>query len=258
MDLLLAKKYEAEKHDPTGWWISEKLDGVRAYYRDGKLYTRTGHVIATPNWFLGANLIPYQLDGELWTGRGGFQDVVSIVRKKIPVDEEWKSITFQIFDIPDLQEIYEVRMKTLKNFITHSQSLHHFDYVKQWKCESKSHLMGELIRVENLNGEGLMLRQPESSYEWKRSGTLLKVKSTMSDEVEIIGYEGGKGKYVGMVGSLVVKNSSGIQFKIGTGLNDVDRKRPPPIGSMVTMQYTELTRDKIPRFPVFICARDYE
>jgi len=40
--LLLAHKWDADKHDPTGWWISEKLDGVRGYWNGSKFLSRLG------------------------------------------------------------------------------------------------------------------------------------------------------------------------------------------------------------------------
>ena len=48
--VLLAKKYE-EDVDPTGWWISEKLDGVRAYYDKGNFYSRQGNKFEPPSWY---------------------------------------------------------------------------------------------------------------------------------------------------------------------------------------------------------------
>ena len=35
--VMLADKYDAKKVDPTGWLISEKLDGVRAYWGEIEL-----------------------------------------------------------------------------------------------------------------------------------------------------------------------------------------------------------------------------
>ena len=47
--VLLAKKWDNE--DPTGWWMSEKLDGIRAYWTGSKLVTRNGNEIHAPAWF---------------------------------------------------------------------------------------------------------------------------------------------------------------------------------------------------------------
>jgi ATP-dependent DNA ligase len=40
-----------ESRDPTGWWMSEKLDGVRAYWDGKQLLSRLGNPLAAPDWF---------------------------------------------------------------------------------------------------------------------------------------------------------------------------------------------------------------
>ncbi len=69
--------------------------------------------------------------------------------------------------------------------------------------------------VLDKNGEGLMLRVPDSKYEKKRSITLLKVKTFIDEEATIIGID--QGVYgSGVVGALIVQNERGI-FKVGSG-----------------------------------------
>ena len=72
MQLMLAHNYDPEKHDPTGWLMSEKLDGVRCFW-DGKgnMYTRNGNPFFAPEEFK-AKLPKIALDGELWTERNDF------------------------------------------------------------------------------------------------------------------------------------------------------------------------------------------
>jgi DNA ligase-1 len=43
---------------------------------------------------------------------------------------------------------------------------------------------------------------------------------------------------------------------VGTGLSDDERKNPPPIGSIVTYRYQELSNDGVPRFPSYVGIRD--
>jgi len=66
----------------------------------------------------------------------------------------------------------------------------------------------------------MMIKDPKSKYERKRSGFLLKVKKFDDDEATIIGYEEGTGKYKKMMGAVRVKNKKGVEFKIGSGFND--------------------------------------
>src|SRR5437879_1085254 len=77
--LLLAESWDGES-DPTGWWMSEKLDGVRAYWDGKQFLSRQGNRYFAPDWFV-AGLPLEPLDGELWIGRKQFQRTVSIVRR---------------------------------------------------------------------------------------------------------------------------------------------------------------------------------
>ena len=76
--VLLAHKWE-DGHDPTGWWMSEKLDGVRAYWDGEAFVSRLGNRFFAPDWFV-EDLPADTLDGELWVGRKLFSTTMSIVR----------------------------------------------------------------------------------------------------------------------------------------------------------------------------------
>src|SRR5579863_836721 len=79
-ELLLAENWDLAA-DPTGWWLSEKLDGVRAYWDGRQFVSRQGNLFHAPDWFV-AGLPDEALDGELWLGRKAFQRTVSIVRRQ--------------------------------------------------------------------------------------------------------------------------------------------------------------------------------
>jgi DNA ligase-1 len=95
----------------------------------------------------------------------------------------------------------------------------------------------ELARIEDLGGEGLMLREPRSYYENRRSYTLLKVKTFKDAEAVVIKHEKGTGKNSAVLGALHVRDEDGITFKIGSGFTDAQRRNPPRIGSTVTYKY---------------------
>ena len=257
---LLAHKWEGE--DPTGWWISPKLDGVRAWWDGQKFISRLGNEYHAPEWFKEAlpNMI---LDGELWIGEKRFQETISAVRKLVPTDSEWKNVKFMIFDGGwnsgdniSTSKPFEDRQEYL-SYLPFDASNGRFELVEQVKCKGPEHLKEYLREIEAKGGEGVMLRKPGSPYESGRSNTCLKVKTFLDDEAEVIGYTDGKGKHKGRVGALVCK-WNGIEFEIGTGLSDEERRNPPAIGSMVTFRYQELTENKIPRFPSFLGVRNYE
>ncbi|CAB4474904.1 uncharacterized protein OCT59_008918 [Rhizophagus irregularis] len=251
VDVLLAHPWKPDETDPTGWWISEKLDGVRAFWNSkrGKFYSRNGNEFVPPSWFSKGLPRDKDLDGELFGGRGKFQSTISIVKAGV---EEWKNITYEIFDVPTLGLLpFEDRMKYLKKMIAENKP-QYAKLVKQKSANSERDVYDELERVEKLGGEGLMIRKPGSLYEMGRSKTLLKIKTFYDGEAVVIGHEPGKGKYLRQCGSLLCRMASGKEFKVGSGMNDNDRINPPSIGSIIIYKCQELSNSGSPRFPIYL------
>ncbi len=245
--LLLLKTYKDQ--NITGWVMSEKLDGVRAYWNGKELLSRSGKKIYAPKWFT-KDYPPFEIDGELWTKRGDFENIVSIVRDKTP-SKEWKEIKHYIFEVPNEKgELFE-RLAKVKPYENN-----HIKIMAQIKVKNKKHLETFLKEIELEKAEGVVVRDPKASYINKRTPKVLKVKTFLDSECKVIGYTEGKGKYQGMVGALVCKLSNGTEFKIGSGLSDKERANPPKIGTMVTFKYQNMTRYGKPRFPVFLRVRE--
>ena len=254
-EVMLAKPHK-EAEDYTGWWMSEKLDGMRAYWTGSGLYSRNGKPVHAPKWFTDA-LPRMALDGELMTGRGQFNETISIVRKQTPVDSEWRRITFHVFDAPMQPGTCEERWAEMQQAVA---GIPFVSAVEQVRCSSKRHLAETRATVASLGGEGVMLRAPKSAYEHRRTGQLLKVKSFQDAEARITGYIPGEGKHAGRLGAYEAVLLSGprSKFGVGTGMTDAERSRPLPIGTIITIKFFELTPDGVPRFPSFVAARDYE
>jgi len=254
--VLLAKKWE-EKVDPTGWWMSEKLDGVRAYWSGSAFYSRNGNQFMAPDFFT-ADLPKKPLDGELWCGRGLFHKTMSIIKKKTPNKEQqadWKYVTYLVFDAPAVKDPYEKRVKWLQHHIDASKPTTYAAVVGVSKCEGVAQLKKILKQVLIKGGEGLMLRQPGSKYEHCRSSTLLKVKFFHDEEAKVTGHLPGSGRCANMMGKLTCVLPNGVTFKVGTGFTDAQRKNPPKVGSVITFKYQELSVHGNPRFPAFVRAR---
>jgi DNA ligase-1 len=177
--VLLAERWDGVQ-DLTGWWMSEKLDGVRAYWNGQSFVSRLGNTYHAPEWFI-AGLPRVPLDGELWGGRKNFQRAVSIVRRQ-DKSEHWKEISFIVFDAPALDAPFEERLaycRTLLDAANPPSARVH----EHGLCAGIDALRAELVRIEAMGGEGLMLRQPGSRYVAGRSTTLLKVKNFHDAEV---------------------------------------------------------------------------
>lgn len=238
--------------DPTGWWMSEKYDGLRGYWDGRKLWSRKGNLIHAPDYFLAELPRDVALDGELWIGYGKFEETASIVRSEKP-DDRWKRVRFMVFDAPQAKGTFEERMQFLQATLPDGKQF--VRVVTQERCKGVTQLLAERDRVVRLGGEGLMLRQPASPYEAGRSSTLLKVKPYDDAEATIIAHEPGTGKYAGKLGALRVRTDDGREFSIGSGFSDAQRESPPPVGTVITYRFRGLTAKGMPRFPSFLRIR---
>lgn len=235
------------------YWISEKLDGVRGYWTGTHLFTKQGNIINTPDRYT-HNWPNIPLDGELWSNRNQFQQIVSCVRKKIPNNNCWKHINFMIFDLPTHSGDFSERLLQMHKIVQQSQTTN-IAVIKQVKVNSNKQLMEKLKTVVDNQGEGLMLHHQHAYYKSGRSNELMKLKHYQDAEAIVIGYIQGKGKYQGQLGSLQVKTSEGIIFKIGSGFSDKERITPPNIGDIITFKYTGKTKKGVPRFASFMRIR---
>lgn len=245
-DLLLLKKYKDQ--NISGWVMSEKLDGIRAYWDGKNLISRGGNIIYAPTWFV-KDYPPFSVDGELWTKRGDFENISSIVRDKTP-SIKWKYIKHYIFEVPNAKGGLFQRLDKVRTYDDK-----YIKIISQIKIKDKNHLKIFLKEIENKNGEGMVVRDPKALYINKRTSKALKVKNFKDTECEVIGYTKGKGKYIGLLGAVKCKLSNGIEFKIGSGFTNNQRKYPPDIGDIITFKYKEFTKYGKPRFPVFLRIR---
>jgi DNA ligase-1 len=249
----LAKRYD-ESIDVSQYWVSEKLDGVRAYWDGEHLISRQGNRFEAPGWFTQG--FPEQaLDGELWTGRNQFQSLMSIVTKQKGDGAGWKRVRYCVFDLPLHTGSFSQRLKALQQL--HAQSKQpYFKVVEQFRIQTSQELMQRLDSIIRVGGEGLMLQRADARHAVGRSNNLLKLKRHQDAEARVLSHLPGKGKYKGMMGSLLVEDAEGVQFRIGTGFKDTERREPPPIGSLITYKYYGKTRKGIPRFASFMRVRD--
>ena len=249
--LLLAESWD-NATDVSGWWMSEKLDGVRACWDGKQFLSRQGNLYHAPDWFI-ESLPPVPLDGELWIDRKKFQRTVSVVRRQDKSDL-WKEVRFLIFDAPAAAGGFEDRMAFLADTLARSAAKFARQHPQE-RCKNLAALRAELARVEALGGEGLMLRQPGSKYVKGRSSTLLKIKTFHDAEAVVVGHQAGAGRHLGRLGALLVRLPDGTDFAIGTGFSDRERAHPPAVGTTVTFRYQELSEAGVPRFPSWVGVR---
>ncbi|WP_018404708.1 DNA ligase [Marinobacter gelidimuriae] len=238
------------------YWVSEKLDGVRAYWDGERLWSRRGNPFQAPDWFV-SDFPPQPLDGELWLGRGHFAQLSGIVRTVRPVDADWRSVRFMVFDLPLADQTFDQRLPRLRELVSQAGSPY-LALVEQQRPGNHQQLMARRDKVIAVGGEGLMLRRGASVYQAGRSDDLLKVKRFDDAEAIVVGILPGKGKYQGMMGALRVRLAGNREFRIGSGFSDAERAEPPPLGSVITFKHSGHTATGLPRFASFMRVRNDE
>lgn len=250
--LLLANVY-AGQIDPTLYLVSEKHDGVRAVWDGRTLRFRSGRSIAAPLWFT-ARLPAQPLDGELWLGRGRFEQLSGIVRKEQPVDEEWRQVRYMVFELPGGEGTFAQRALRIQSLVAQA-GWPMLQAVEQSPVSDRASLQRRLTQIVAQGGEGLMLHLADAPYSTGRSDVLLKLKPYLDTEAIVVAHLPGKGKYSGQMGALRLQMPDGRRFNLGTGFSDAERREPPALGSSVTYRYRDLTSNGLPRFASFLRVR---
>src|SRR5512133_1300608 len=150
---LMHAKLWPSGQDPQPYLVSEKLDGVRAFWDGRSLRFRSGLPIAAPDW-LTAGLPKTPLDGELWLGRGRFDELSGTVRKKLPVDAEWRQLRYMVFDLPGATGSFAERAQRLHTLLTETNQPW-LQAVAQTQIPKASSLQDLLKRTVQEGGEGL-------------------------------------------------------------------------------------------------------
>ncbi|MFS6937693.1 DNA ligase [Neisseria animaloris] len=247
-DLLLAQEYKNQ--NIINWAMSEKLDGVRAYWNGTQLISRQGYAFTPPPDYT-RNFPPYPIDGELFSQRGQFEQISATVRSH---SGNWSNIKLHVFDVPQAKGNLHQRLAVLKQWLSQHPEAP-ITIIPQTPVRDINHAMKFLKVVEAKGGEGIMLRHPNKPYAIGRSPYLLKLKSKHDAECTVTKHHEGKGKYAGKLGALSCVNQHG-EFRIGSGFKDADRNNPPAIGSIITYRYRGFTQKGTPRFPTFLRVRD--
>ena len=297
---MLAKVFEkgmkAPRSDPTclpplGWIMSEKFDGFRARYQgegsNKAFVSRANKVFSgVPDWFLLAMPPNKNLDGELWVGRENFEAMGVVRRTKNKNPEEWVPVKYVVYDMPDVEGTFHERLKSLKRLVNTTRK--RWEIIRKDLPEPYCNLESPLVLAEQIKikshehldkfykdiidngGEGVMIKDPNSLYEDKRSDKLLKVKPSFDEEAIIIDYTEGKGKYLGMLGGFVCQplinmdsyhvrdTDENHEFTI-SGMDDNVRenyKETHPIGTVISIEHSGKTKKGVPRFARYMRKRD--
>jgi len=273
---MLAKKYKDRK-DRINWdtpqYIQPKLDGVRclAYWKSDELVlvSRQNKKWAELN-HIKEELIDIVhktkvFDGEIYVHGLTFQEISSLVKKTQTINSlnmgevGTTDLEFHVYDIFDKDFQNEPHSYRISYLRTHS-STNKIKYVPTLTVRADSEIEGYHKSFIEQGYEGAILRLSDGKYiTGGRSSSLLKIKSFMDKEFEIVGYTEGEGRFKGAV-TWVCRMESGDTFEC-TPKGTMEQKRiwfengNEYIGEYLKVQFFDYTDAKIPRFPVGIGIR---
>lgn len=236
--------------DPSAYLCSEKYDGVRAWWDGRLLRFRSGLPIAAPRSFTD-RLPPVALDGELWLGRGTFEALSAAVRRREPDATAWREIRYLLFDLPGAEGPFVARAARLAQ-VARETAWSALQAAPQSRLSGSAALKRRLDEVVQGGGEGLMLHRASAPWQAGRSDAILKVKPQDDAEATVLAVMPGQGRLQGLMGALRVRSDAGVEFELGTGFSEDQRRHPPRPGERVTFRYQGLTEAGVPRFASFL------
>ena len=266
---MLAQSYDKallRKNPPVlnKCYSQRKMDGMRCITDKNGMWSRQGKpVLSAPHIFEALkpafekypNLI---LDGELYAHQLNFCEIMSIFKKLKPdTDDLEKSKQFGQYYLYDLSMIgdtytFSQRYKDLTN-IVESLSNPYLVLVPTDKIKSKEHLDELYGQYLSENFEGQIIRE-DMPYEGSRTWSLLKRKTFMDAEFELVDLEEGAGNWSGKAKRAVLKLPDGRLFGAGiTGTMaftaDILKNKEKYIGKKTTVNFFQYTPDGVPLFP---------
>jgi len=267
---MLAAKWEDYKDNIQYPIYSQaKLDGIRCIVTKDGMFSRNGKaIISAPHiidslqklFVVNPDLI---FDGELYADKfaNDFNTIVSLVKKTKPTDadlaESKKQIEYHIYDLPSSKKNFLHRAYDLGIlFETYLEMGKYCRLVDTRKAENEEMVMEQYGLLVEAGYEGQILRV-DAPYENKRSKSLLKHKSFIDEEFQILDIVEGEGNRSGTAGYMVFNTGEGKRFKSnvkGTWDETAEmlRNKTQLIGKQATIKYFNLTPDGIPRFPYVI------
>jgi len=253
--LMLAQNWQSSLH-PADFLVSEKLDGVRAYWDGQILRFRSGRPIAAPAWFTAA-LPRTPLDGELWMGRRSFDRLSGVARQRVPDDTQWRDVRYMVFDTPGAEGSFAQRAQRMTELVA-AAGVPWLQAVVQNRVTDAAALQKRLKQITAEGGEGLVLHRADALWQPGRNDAVRKLKLQPDEEARVVDVLPGKGRHTGRMGALVLEMANGQRFALGSGFTDPQRDNPPALGTVVTYRFRDRTPSGLPRFASFLRVREAE
>lgn len=283
-EVQLGSAYDKLKLKDGEWFsLSQKLNGNRASFYQGKLISRQGkefsgmqHIISDleqlgVGWFYDGELVRKNIDN-ISDGEN-FRIGTGIINSDAVTKEEIKFVIFDYFPESEItyKEFgttkYKVRreqLNSLRNVIS-EKNLQNVEIVTMvYEGTDQSQIMKWLDYAVKQDWEGLMLNK-DATYKFKRTTDLIKIKRFYSMDLPIVRTLEGDGRLKGTLGALVVQYKENT-VNVGSGFDDETRRkfwdnRESLIGRVAEVKYKEISKDKKTgleslQFPIYIGLRE--
>lgn len=284
------KKYA----DVSFWWATPKINGFRATYKNGRLYSRTGKAWHGPGFDeichecmqLGEKGGFNTIDGELTVATEGtaplsFQELSSILRNSVRRTVEPALVCFNVFaavntshktlryGVENTADMYSKLHRVLPT----DAARHSYVYLRAVPStcvQNNATAITAQCRTYVCSGyEGIVLRHPVEAYNLRRSNKLLKYKFFHECDLVITDVLQGTGKYQNVMGALLLAGTVGdrrISVACGTGFDEQQRRifwemRKQLVGQVATLKYQDFTDRNFMgqcslAFPVFMHLKE--
>lgn len=274
------------KMNENEWFsLSQKLNGVRGTYFEGKLISRQGkefigleHILEDirqliPNsdeWVIDGELI--RKNAEHVSDNENFRLTTGILSQE---DGDKRQIQLVIFDILPKAEFlrgesqlrYRDRLEQLKDLEQRIQrrNLSNLRIVDVLYTGNDMSMISKCLdRMVAEGKEGLMLNR-NCKYFTRRHNGILKVKQFYTVDLEIVDLEEGTGRLSGTLGAFVVRYKNNY-LRVGSGMTDDQRKKfwndgLNLIGRVIEVKYKDESYDhrtglRSLQFPTFVQLRE--
>ena len=251
-DVMLAKIFD-KRRVKFPCFGSPKIDGVRAIYRDGRFYSRNGHI------YEGLEVLQEQLkdikepiDGELTVPGKTFQEGSGLIRRSTSTP----TAMFNMFELPSLDMTFRERLISLEDLNLFGDNV---VWVPHRLLYDMDQIMDYYHTCRDVGYEGVVIKPLDYEYKGTRSYNWMKMKNIISDDLVVTGVFEGEGKYVGQLGGIVV-DFHGTSVRVGGGFSDSQRCNlwgipESVIGRVAEVLYMEVTDGGSLRHPRFIQFR---
>ncbi len=271
----LCDKYDGT-HDVIGWICEPKFNGNRcliminengdiaAFSRNGKEVNNIDHIIEDIHTLRLKNVV---FDGELYSSKGGigknkeWSKTTSIIHTE-SLHPDYLSLKYWIFDMiaydrwKDQSSLLDRKEQMSALDFSHSSNIFLVPYKIMTSNENLIGFTDEYIKE---GFEGSVIKNPVSTYDYKRSKNWLKFKKFYDDDFEILDVKIGTGRNSNRLGALVI-DVNGVEVNVGSGYSDMQRNtlwknKKNLIGKTAEIKYAQITKDGSLLFPVFIRIR---